>query len=371
MAGLPLPQHSLPDPKPAQANTPMTISPSRYQLPDSLFYQNRFSQAGDWHYVLTDRFRELLLRPHKGKQLPVLPSSQPDALLEGQALAQHFAQLQCLAAPLLQAEDLEALLARIQALASSSVDGAIASIMLGAWQDYTAQHAINAALLACLLGQALQLPADEQHSLTLAALCMNLGSAGLHNELSHHDGPLSTAQRKQIQIHPLVSSALLYELGYQQPLLHQCLLGHHERPDGNGYPFRLLADDISPLALLLRMIDISTAKLMPRSYRQAVPAQRALAQLYTQQTDEQFDAVHTAQLVKLLGVYPSGSFVRLASGDTAMVVAQGEQLNRPQLVLLRDMEQRLDGDSQEITSQLTVQVEARHLQRLGQLWPLA
>lgn len=349
----------------------MTLSPSRYQLPDSLFYQNRLSQAGDWHYVLSDRFRELLLRPYKGLELPVLPAAQPDALLEGQALAQHFAQLQYLAAPLLQADDLEALLARVQALASRSVDGAIASIMLGSWQDYTAQHAINAALLACLLGQALQLPPDEQHSLALAALCMNLGAAALHNELSQHDGPLSTAQRKQIQIHPLVSSALLYELGYQQPLLHQCLLGHHERPDGSGYPFHLGKDDISSLALLLRMIDISTAKLMPRSYRQAVPAQRALAQLYTQQSDEQFDPVHTAQLVKLLGVYPSGSFVRLASGDTAMVVAQGEQLNRPQLVLLRDMEQRLDAEQHEISSQLTVQVETRHLQRLGQLWPLA
>ncbi|SCK18873.1 HD-GYP domain-containing protein [Vogesella sp. LIG4] len=347
----------------------MMISPSHYQLPDSLFVQNRLQQLGDWHYALTDKFRQRLYRPHQGLQLPVLPAPQPDALQEIQALAQHFRQLQYLAPPMLQAEDLSALLTRLDKLAARTTDGAVAAMMLCPWQDYTAQHGINTTLLACLLGRALQLPTEQQSCLTLAALCMNLGSAGLHNELAQQEGSLSTTQRKQLDIHPLVSSALLRELGFDSPLLHQAVLGQHECPDGSGYPFHLGKEQISPLAQLLRLIDISSAKLMPRSYRQAVPAQRALAQLYTQ-ADEQFDPVHTAQLVKILGVYPTGSFVRLASGETAIVVAQGEQLNRPQLAPLRDLDQRQEIDSNEIGAQLTVQVEERHLQKLRGLWPL-
>lgn len=346
----------------------MTIDSSHYYLPDGLFVQNRLQQEGEWHFALTGKFRQRLYAPHQGKQLPPAPERQPDALQEVLALAQYFGQLLYLPPPNLQGEDIRGLLTRLQALVQHTPDGAIAAIMLCPWQDYTAQHGINAALLACLLAGALQLSAEEQDSLMLAALCMNLGSAGLHNELAQHEGPLSTTQRKRLEIHPLVSSALLRELGFDSPLLHPCVLGHHERFDGNGYPFHLAQEQISPLAQLLRVIDISTAKLMPRSYRQPVPAQRALAQLYTQ-SGEQFDPRYTAQLVKLLGVYPSGSFVRLNSGDTAIVVAQGEQLNLPLLAPLRDLEQRLDADGN-IASQLTVQVETRHLQKLGALWPL-
>ncbi|MFC3533238.1 HD-GYP domain-containing protein [Vogesella facilis] len=347
----------------------MTIDPTHYRLPDSLFVQNRLLQHGDWHFALSDKFRQRLYAPHQGKPLPPVPARQPNALQEVQALAAYFGQLLYLPPPRLQGEDIDALLARLQALLRHAPDGAIAAIMLCPWQDYTAQHGINAALLAGLLGPALQLPPDEQHSLTLAALCMNLGSATLHNELARHEGPLSTSQRKRLEIHPLVSSALLRELGFDSPLLHPCVLGHHERFDGNGYPFHLRQEQTSPLAQLLRVIDISTAKLMPRSYRQPVPAQRALAQLYTQ-GGEQFEPRYTTQLVKLLGVYPSGSFVRLASGDSAMVVAQGEQLNQPQLAPLRALEQRLAADGSTIASQLSVQVEARHLHKLGPLWPL-
>ncbi|WP_174875307.1 HD-GYP domain-containing protein [Vogesella oryzae] len=347
----------------------MPTDPSHYRLPDGLFVQNRLQQGGDWHFVLTDKFRQRLYAPHQDKTLPPVPEHQLDAVQEVQVLARYFARLLYLQPPKLQGEDIAVLLTRLQTLAQHSPDGAIAAIMLCPWQDYAAQHGINAALLACLLGGALQLAEDEQHSLMLAALCMNLGSSGLHNELARHEGHLTTSQRKQLQIHPLVSSALLRELGFDSPLLHQCVLGHHERFDGNGYPFHLPQEQISELAQLLRVIDISTAKLTPRSYRQPVPAQRALAQLYTQST-EQFDPQHTAQLVKILGVYPTGSFVRLASGDTAIVVAQGEQLNLPLLAPLRELEQRLDADSSLIASQLTVQVEARHLQKLGSLWPL-
>ncbi|AXK38632.1 HD-GYP domain-containing protein [Crenobacter cavernae] len=344
----------------------------RLELPDNLFVRHRLHQEGALHFRLDKKFRQVLIAPHPAGAEPQLPERSPFALWETSALVSYYSQLiPTFAGGRLRAEQLTLLCERLAASARQSRDGVVAAILLCPWQNYVAHHAVNTALLACQLADALKLCAEEHRVLMLAALAMNLGSIALHNEMARQEGPPSTSQRQLIDIHPFVGSALLREAGLDDERLHRIVLMHHERHDGHGYPFRLKGDEIDPLAHLLHVLDVTTAKLMPRSYRPRIPAQRALAQLYTN-ANEKFDPRYTTQLVKALGVYPSGSFVKLESGETAIVVAQTDHLHEPQVATLRSRYDLIASATpgQRIAKSVTVKVDERHLSKLAPFWGL-
>ncbi|KJV24789.1 hypothetical protein VI06_21050 [Aquitalea magnusonii] len=344
---------------------------ANFELPDNLFVRHRLHQEGKLHFRLDKTFRQDLIAPHTGGVELPLPESSPLTLWETKALVAYYSQLISHFPDRLRAEQLMLLCERLAALARQSRDGVVAAIMLCPWHNYVAHHAINAALLACLLGDALQLAAEEHQMLMLAALTMNLGAIALHNETAQQEGPLSTRQRQLLDIHPIVSSALLREAGFDEERLHRLVLTHHERHDGHGYPFRMKGADIFPLGHLLHVLDVTIAKLMPRSYRQGMPAQRALAQLYTN-ANEQFDPSYITQLVKVLGVYPSGSFVKLTTGETAIVVAQTNHIHEPQVATPQGRYSliSLATAGQYIARSVAVKVEERHLPRLAPFWSL-
>ncbi|MBB5193281.1 HD-GYP domain-containing protein (c-di-GMP phosphodiesterase class II) [Silvimonas terrae] len=341
-------------------------------LPDHIFIRNRVIQHGELDFRLEPRFLDTLTASARADASGTLPAMATHTLLEVIALAQHLAPLMRQAPGHLTPEQLNPLVERINLVAQRSPDGCIAAILLCPWQDYTAHHAINSALLACRLGQMQGLSDADRDMLMLAALTMNVGAVALHNELAVQDAPLSTSQRQVLNAHPLISSCLLRAGGFDLRRLHTLVLTHHERLDGRGYPFHLRGSEIDPLAHTLHVLDIVIAKLMPRGYRSRLPARQALAQVYAK-SREQLDANLTTQLVKLFGVYPSGSFVTLENGQTALVVKQSESADKPLVALPGNPQQMLDTSApgRQIAESIASQPGLRHFPSLVPFWPLA
>ena len=98
---------------------------------------------------------------------------------------------------------------------------------------------------------------------------------------------------------------------------------HHERPDGNGYP--LGRSDIDEKARLLRLADSYCAKLSPRATRPALTPDRAGRELFLREATNPM--AHA--LIKELGLYPPGCYVRLASGETGIVLRRGPTMLTP------------------------------------------
>lgn len=300
-----------------------------FALPDNLFIQHRLTQAGPLEFRLTPKFRDSLAAALTPGAAPILPAPVGYALDEAAALSAYYGRLlDSVAGPQLFEQQLPRFIERLQALAQRAPDGAIASIQLCRWQDYMARHAVNTALLACKMAEQLQFTAQEVQILLLAALTMNLGAKMLHNEMARQESPPTSLQSQLLKAHPFISSALLREGGLADPRLHTLLLTHHERWDGRGYPFGLKQDDIDPLAHLLHLLDITIAKLMPRAHRSAMPVRHVLAETYYG-VKELFDPDYTMRLVKVLGIYPPGSFVLLESGSKAIVVKRSRQAHAP------------------------------------------
>lgn len=343
-----------------------------FELPDNLFVRNRLSQNGPLEFSLSNQFKDELLAEHSYGPLPELPTPAPSALEEAGALAGYFAKL-CTNAAAYETlgPELSPLVARLDSMAQRSPSGCIAAILLCPWENYAAHHAVYTALLISRMGHALKVENTECNKLMTAALLMNLGSMALHNEMAQQSMPPSSLQRQLIDVHPLISSAMVRAGGLSDALLHTLLLTHHERLDGKGYPFHLPADAIEPLAHLLHLIDVTIAKLMPHGYRNAIPAHNALAEAYTG-SQEKFDPEYAAQLVKALGIYPPGSFVELESGDTALVVTHSEHSNAPKVATLARRYDLIDTaePGHRITRSVPVKMQERFLPFLAPLWSL-
>ena len=99
--------------------------------------------------------------------------------------------------------------------------------------------------------------------------------------LNRQTGALTEDQRLMIDTHPLAGVELLQAAGVDDEVWLEAVLQHHERLDGSGYPSGLEGDAISPGARMLAIVDIYSAMVRPRAYREAIHARHALRSLFS------------------------------------------------------------------------------------------
>lgn len=187
------------------------------------------------------------------------------------------------------------------------------------------------ALAVCLLvsGSAQWTPAARR-SLCGAALTFDVGIAELHDTLVWQSEPLTPSQQDAIQAHPTHGADLLADAGIDDGAWLDAVRGHHERLDGSGYPQGAAGESLDILSRTIALADAFTAMLRVRAYREAMLPRVALRELFLARNLTQDEAL-VATLVKELGMYPPGSFVKLHNGEIAMVVGRGETAALPEL----------------------------------------
>jgi hypothetical protein len=85
----------------------------------------------------------------------------------------------------------------------------------------------------------------------------------------------------------------------------------------------------SQLARLIRRADVFAARLSPRRTRKAMSATAAAKAAYLDENQKPDEA--GAAIIKATGLYPPGSFVRLATDEVAIVLRRGLRANTPQV----------------------------------------
>lgn len=195
---------------------------------------------------------------------------------------------------------------------------------------YGVKRSLQTAITTLLVARRLGWEDEDSARSFKVALTMNLSMLELQGQLARQSAPPTTAQREQLQTHPMRSLRLLDQAGVTDPLWLQAVLQHHECEDGSGYPSG--RGDVGDLASLVRRADVYTSKLSSRSSREALAADIAGRQMFMQDPGHPM----TAALVKEFGIYPPGCHVRLDSGELAVVVARGGSITTPTVACLTD-----------------------------------
>lgn len=226
---------------------------------------------------------------------------------------------------------LELLVLNLQRLVRQHPDDSL-FLLLQMLQDRTLPYSTGHALLAATVCQlACDLPETAlDPAVVPAALTMNLAMHDLHNQLASQPMPPDDEQRRRIRAHPGDAVARLRELGIRDDAWLRLVQDHHESPDGRGYPDG--STELSRSQRLLSMVDRFVAGVSPRAHRLALSPLVALRRLYDQ-ADPEVKALGEL-LIRRIGLYPPGSYVRLANGESAVVVRRGPDARQPLVMAL-------------------------------------
>jgi hypothetical protein len=192
------------------------------------------------------------------------------------------------------------------------------------YQHYSANHALFVSVICALA--AANLPGFDKawlDPLTLAALTMNLSITSMQDEMARQDSRPTAPQRSALLDHGIRSATTLRTFGVTSDIWLDAVTHHHDAPPGKivGLPPGELC------ARLIRRADRYAARLSPRKSR---PASTATAAAQTAFFDEGGHHDEAGQaLVKTLGLYPPGVWVKLQCGELALVLRRGPQPKAP------------------------------------------
>jgi len=216
-------------------------------------------------------------------------------------------------------ETVDFLTNRIKEDCYNNANATLAAVHLSSEFSYSVLHPLHTAILCELLMRRLNFTDEQEKTVMAAALMMNVGMYELQDELFAQANSLTEMQRAAIHDHPEKSVAILKKAGLTDTHTLSIILQHHERIDGEGYPAKLKGDKIHQGAKVVALADIYAAMITPRAYRDPILAQTALKEIFVDRGKSVDDHL-TQLLIREVGVYPPGSFVKLANGDTAIVI---------------------------------------------------
>ena len=143
---------------------------------------------------------------------------------------------------------------------------------------YTRGHSTRTAELAVALAERLQWSPAQLGALRLGGLLHDIGKLVVSEQVLRKAGPLEPIELDAIRRHPVAGAQLLEPIRDARPAL-PCVLFHHERWDGNGYPLGRAGDEIPLEARVLAVADAFDAMTTPRPYRRALSPSDALAEI--------------------------------------------------------------------------------------------
>ncbi|HEV3468149.1 MAG TPA: HD domain-containing phosphohydrolase [Pyrinomonadaceae bacterium] len=137
------------------------------------------------------------------------------------------------------------------------------------FEGYPHPHASRVARLADALAARFRLGRVDRASLVFAALLHDLGELAMKRDYVKRAGPLTDAERLDLQRHPVIGEQEAARAGADRAV--QLLVRwHHEWWGGAGYPDALRGEQIPLPARILRVADAYAALTDERPYRPAV-----------------------------------------------------------------------------------------------------
>lgn len=202
-------------------------------------------------------------------------------------------------------------------------DLALACILLNQSSGpYSVRHCVDTAIVATLIAQAMNKPEHEIQDIGAAALTMNIAMLGMQEKLHGKQEPLTSEEREYIHSHPRRTIEILNEAGIEDAGWLMYILQHHEHEDGTGYPTGVMKDEISQNAKILSLADGYCARISARGYRKSTLPNIALRDIFIE-NGAKVEPLLGAYFIKVLSLYPPGTFVLLNNAEVAVVSQRG------------------------------------------------
>jgi len=139
-------------------------------------------------------------------------------------------------------------------------------------------HAVRVTTLALQLAKAVAAAPDAVEAIRMGGPLHDVGKLSVRSEVLAKPGPLDADELAEIRTHPVAGANMVAGVRALRNAV-PCVLHHHERWDGAGYPNKLAGPEIPLSARILAVADAYDAMTMNRPYRVALSHDAAVREV--------------------------------------------------------------------------------------------
>jgi len=143
---------------------------------------------------------------------------------------------------------------------------------------YYRYHSEKVKIVAVQIAKTLFLGKYEIHNLELAAQVHDIGMIGDLESILEDNEQLSNHDLDPIKNHPILGSILVEPVSALYPIA-PIIIAHHERYDGHGYPFGVMAADTPVEARILALAEVYIGLISDRPYRKGMSFEEAAEEI--------------------------------------------------------------------------------------------
>jgi len=163
---------------------------------------------------------------------------------------------------------------------------------------YTSGHQRNVSRLSVEIGSRMGMNNKAIEELKLGAMIHDIGKVNLPYEILNRPGKISSEEFQVIKQHPKTGYDIINNLSL--PIgIKEVIIGHHERINGDGYPYGLKGDELTLSQKIVAVADVVEAAQSHRPYRPARDIHEAL-EIITQGSGTLFDKSVVEHCVEVL-----------------------------------------------------------------------
>lgn len=209
------------------------------------------------------------------------------------------------------------------------------------------EHCLATAQLAVCVGLTEGLEYQEILDLGTGCVLSRVGQSDVASRVAEKTRELTRIEEMDLKRTPSRTFDFLQDLPDVTVAARNVAFQIFERFDGSGYPRGRRGSQITRLARLAAVCDVYVALTSPRPHRQARSPYTAVEILLEETRDGKFDPLATRALLRTIGLFPIGSFVRLTDGSIGQVVRNHhDKYDRPVIHLFLDAAARLIRDEE-------------------------
>ena len=190
--------------------------------------------------------------------------------------------------------------------------------------EYLLEHSVSVSILMSIFARHLKIDRKIIQQLSIGAFLHDVGKIMIPEEILNKPGKLTTAEFSIMKTHVNHSIKIIANTPSISEISLEVAALHHEKLNGQGYPYQIKANEISIYGRMITICDIFDALTACRVYKEGYPHIKAFNILLKLAQDKQLDSELVNQFIKCMGVYPVGSLVELNSHKLAIVEGRNQ-----------------------------------------------
>lgn len=185
--------------------------------------------------------------------------------------------------------------------------------------EYLLEHSVAVAVYMTIFAHYKEMSKEIIQHLSIGAFLHDIGKIKIPENILNKPGKLTDDEFTIMKTHANHSIDIIKNTPGINKLSLEVAALHHEKLNGEGYPFQVKGEDISQYGRMIAICDIFDALTANRVYKEGFTHNKAFSILRELAKNNHLDATLVDQFIKCIGVYPIGSLVQLESKKVAIV----------------------------------------------------